>query len=123
MAHGKRIKRTSFNSMRDITPESVYAELKDFTFMSGPYVLIMDGLWGTVKVCASSPAECERVMQKMAELAGIGANEISSFLKIEQFSRDPRMQASRRYGLKVRDGVAYVSSRPGPAGGPELPYG
>jgi len=123
MAHGKREKITSFNSMRDISPESVYAELKEFTFMSGPYILMLEGIWGKVKVFASSPAECDRVMQKLAELAGISSNDLSRFIRIESFSRDPRMQASRRYGLKVRDGVAYVSSRPGPAGGPELPYG
>jgi len=123
MAHGKRIKRTSFNAMRDISPESVYAELKDFTFMSGPYILKLSGQWGDVSVYAASPAECDRVMNKMAELAGINSNDLLKLIRIESFSRDPRMQASRRYGLKVRDGVAYVSSRPGPAGGPELPYG
>jgi hypothetical protein len=123
MAHGKRIKRTSFNSQRDISPESVYEELKDFTFMSGPYILKLDGIWGEVAVFAASPAECDRVMSKMAELAGISSADLKNFIRIESFSRDPRMQESRRYGLKVRDGVAYVSSRPGPAGGPDLPYG
>jgi hypothetical protein len=123
MAHGKREKVTSFNSLRDISPESVYEELKDFTFMSGPYVLTIDGIWGAVKVCAASPAECERVMSKLASIAGLSTQDLKNAFRIEALSRDPRMQTSRQYGLKVRDGVAYVSSRPGPFGGPDLPYG
>lgn len=54
-------------------------------------------------------------------IAGIDYRTDIDVPYIQGVSKDPRLQQNRRFGLKVRDGLGFVSSRPGPAGMPDYP--
>jgi sulfur carrier protein ThiS len=117
-----REKITSFRVQGPASPESIAAALASFTWESGPVIVAVEGSFGLVQVWASTLLEGERVIGEICFLAGIDWRDMSKADVSVSVAKGARFQARRRYRLKVRDGLAYVSSRQGSGGLPEYPF-
>ena len=115
------IKLTTIHAQVPTNVEEVAEKLRDFFWYSGPHYVMVTGNFGSIKVYAKSGHECRRVISLLMKIAGIDYRTDIDIPYIQGVSKDPRLQQHRRFGLKIRDGLGFVSSRSGPAGMPDYP--
>ena len=117
----RRQKRTTLRVGGGVTAESIASALLGFEWMGGPYFLELAGDRGSIQVWAANKAEADRFVAKMLDVGGYPENYAASCVRTERLSESPRVQEVRRFALLVRDGLAHVSDRNGPDGGPAYP--
>jgi hypothetical protein len=116
-----RRKRTTVRAAPWVTAESVALDLLGFEWDGGPYHLELTGSFGCPQVWASDAVEAHRVMGRILQVCGVSPAEIQQAVVTEGYSSSSRFSTVRRFRLRVRDGLAMVSDRVGPAGTPDYP--
>lgn len=118
MGRNRIDKILSYRDESGASQDAHVAHWLDFRWTTGPVIVASVGEWGTVKVWASSAAEGKRVIRHAAAIAGFDPDDDTKGEWIITESDNPRYGRSAEVGVKVRNGVPYVSKRDGPNGAP-----
>jgi len=122
MTRLKRTKILSFNAQVSVTAEDIWAGLAGRTISHGPNIVAWEGSWGCVQVWASSWSEGARLIETVCSLAGIPWGPQARGDLLFSIAADANRYRPGRYRVKVRKGLAFVSTRNGPDGLPEYPF-
>jgi hypothetical protein len=121
MTRLKRTKILSFNAQTAVSAEQIWAGLQGRIISHGPNIVAWEGSWGCIKVWASSWSEGARLIETVCSLAGIPWGPRARGDLLFSVATDASRYRPGRYRVKVRNGLAFVSTRSGPAGLPEYP--
>jgi hypothetical protein len=111
-------KKISFKSKTQITPSAMWERVKMLSFMSGPCIVGMRGVWGEVQIWANNHQEAERVCRFL-----LSCGDWSSY----DVSRAEIWRATARRSARVPqlmrpavtpNGVPRLTTRAGPEGPP-----
>jgi hypothetical protein len=111
-------KRLTYRVQGAVNLANQTAHWDGFTWSSGPWQVISDGVWGRIQVWASSPNEGKRVIRHAAAVAGVDPDDTAQAVWVVNEVTDPRYGAVRTMGLRRIRGLPCVSSRNGPSGAP-----
>jgi hypothetical protein len=121
MTRIKRTKILSFNAQVAVTAEEIWAGLAGRTISHGPNIVAWEGSWGCVKVWAASWPEGASLIETVCSLAGIPWGPQAKGDLLFSTAAGASRYRPGRYRVKVRNGLAFVSTRDGPEGLPEYP--
>jgi hypothetical protein len=119
--NGPRIKILSFNAQVPVSAEQVWAGLQGRVISHGPHIVAWEGSWGCIKVWASSWSEGAGLIETVCSLAGIPWGPQARGDLLFSVAADASRYRPGLFRVKVRKGMAFVSTRQGPAGLPEYP--
>ena len=122
MTRLKRTKILSFNAQVAVTADEIWAGLRGVEISHGPYIVSWSGYWGDLKVWGSSWAQAAAVIERVCGLAGIPWGPQAPGDLIVSTASDAGRYRPGRYAVKIRKGLAFVSTRQGSTGLPEYPF-
>jgi hypothetical protein len=120
--NGPRVKILSFNAQVSVTADQIWAGLQGRVISHGPMIVAWEGAWGCIKVWAASWAEGASLIEEVCGLAGIPWGPQARGDLLFSIAANPSRYRPGRFRVKVRKGLAFVSTRPGPSGLPEYPF-
>lgn len=116
-----RTKILSFNAQVAVTAEQIWEGLRDVEISHGPAITAWEGYWGQIQIWAASWPDGAALMERVCALAAIPWGPEARGDLIFTIASNPDRYRPGIYRVKVRKGLAFVSSRPGPEGLPEYP--